>query len=565
MGTPVAASLLALPWSRFRASLGDLDKALFLFLLLATIAPVWCFRYFPSQDGPAHLENATILREYSWPDREIFRTYYTIDTNPNPNWAGHLILVGLMAVMPPLVAEKVLLTGYLILVPVCMRYALNAVRPGGGALALLAFPLTPNLFFHMGFYNFCYSLALFFLVVGYWLRHREHFGWRETTILSALGLVLYFCHLASLAAAWVVIGAMGLWQTHLDFRAARRPGHAGPRLPWGAFRLRFVPLIGAFVPSLLLTLWFLRHQGLGWKGDSDTNTVASLLKLETLVSYYREEGLVAAALSAALIGLFVYFVISRPSPWRPVPEDGLLLAAVAFVALYFLAPPALAGGMLLNYRMTLYAVFALILWFATRPISAAAQWVVRLVAIVSTIALVALHIHAYSRLNGYLEEYLCVAESIEPGTTLLPLSFSHAGQTPEGEDLSNRVGAFLHASGYIVADKPVVHLLNYEATTGYFPIQYRPELNPYALMGQDETVPDAGLHGQPPRIDFQRYPRPIDYVLVWNLTEHQRTDKRAAAVLRQLDAGGFKLVAKSSPRGLVLLYRRQDLKVDGDR
>src|SRR6516162_5449774 len=187
MGLLVSAKHLArlAPSKCVRAWFGDLDNALFALLLLATIAPVWCFRYFPSQDGPAHLENATILKEYYWPDREIYRTYYTIDTHPNPNWVGHLLLVGLMVVAPPLIAEKVLLTGYLILLPVSLRYALNAVRPGAGALALLAFPLTPNLFYHMGFHNFCYSLALFFFVVGYWLKHRDHLGWRETATLSA--------------------------------------------------------------------------------------------------------------------------------------------------------------------------------------------------------------------------------------------------------------------------------------------------------------------------------------------------------------------------------------------
>ena len=171
MGLLVSAKHLArlAPSKCVRAWFGDLDNALFALLLLATIAPVWCFRYFPSQDGPAHLENATILKEYHQPDRTIFRTYYRINTNPDPNWLGHLLLVGLLFLVPPLTAEKLLLTGYLILLPLSMRYALNAVtRPrtrvdpvtlassttspaGAGCLALLAFPLTRNLFYHMGF------------------------------------------------------------------------------------------------------------------------------------------------------------------------------------------------------------------------------------------------------------------------------------------------------------------------------------------------------------------------------------------------------------------------------
>ena len=56
-----------------------------------------------------------------------------------------------------------MLSGYLLLFPLSWAYALRALRPRAGPAALLAFPFLHNLFFHMGFYNFCYSLPLFFL------------------------------------------------------------------------------------------------------------------------------------------------------------------------------------------------------------------------------------------------------------------------------------------------------------------------------------------------------------------------------------------------------------------
>jgi hypothetical protein len=552
------------PWQRIRAWLGDLDNVLFLALMLATIAPLWCFRYFPSQDGPAHLENATILKEYYWPDREIYRTYYTIDTHPNPNWVGHLLLVGLMVVAPPLIAEKVLLTGYLILLPVSLRYALNAVRPGAGALALLAFPLTPNLFYHMGFHNFCYSLALFFFVVGYWLKHRDHLGWRETATLSALGLVLYFCHLVSLAAAGVAVGIAAAWLTILDVRAEALQRRVGLPFIVGILRSRFVPLFCAALPALLLALLFLKRRGLN-PADTEASTAGVLLRLEALVCYNPQERLVAEGLAAALAALTVYLLLTSPRRWRAESADGVLLAAFAFVALFFLMPTSIAGGTFISYRMTLYAVFALILWFGAQPGVRSARWAIRAVAVMATLLFLALHVHAYAQLNDYLEEYLCVTDQIEPNSTLLPVSFSHAGQTPEGTELSCRVGPFFHAAGHIVARKPVIHLINYEATTGYFPIRYRPELNPYHLMGKDNTVPHRGLHALPPDIDFLHYPRPVDYVLIWDLPERRRTDKRAVSLFRQLEEDGYEQIDRPSRLGLVLLYRRKDLKLDADR
>lgn len=38
-------------------------------------------------------------------------------------------------------------------------------------LAVLCFPLLAGFFLHMGFYNFCYSIAIYFFLLGYWLRY----------------------------------------------------------------------------------------------------------------------------------------------------------------------------------------------------------------------------------------------------------------------------------------------------------------------------------------------------------------------------------------------------------
>ena len=112
--------------------LRDPDRLLFFALLVLHVLPLWAFRFFPSQDGPAHLENAAILRDYDRPDRSLLPRFYTLSHRFHPNWFGHLALLGLMSVLPPLVAEKVLLTGYVILLPLGLRYALDGVRAGSG-------------------------------------------------------------------------------------------------------------------------------------------------------------------------------------------------------------------------------------------------------------------------------------------------------------------------------------------------------------------------------------------------------------------------------------------------
>src|SRR5436309_3810282 len=101
-----------------RVWLTNRENLLLVALIALHLIPIWAFTYFPSQDGPAHLENANIIREYDHPARTAFRAYYVLNETLTPNWFGHLVLAGLMSFMPILVAEKVFLSGYVLLLPI---------------------------------------------------------------------------------------------------------------------------------------------------------------------------------------------------------------------------------------------------------------------------------------------------------------------------------------------------------------------------------------------------------------------------------------------------------------
>ena len=120
------------------------------------------------------------------------------------------VLVSLMSLVPPLVAEKMLLSSYVLLLPLSTLYALQAIRPPAGLLTLLVSPFIYNRLLHMGFYNFSLSLPMFFFVLGYWVRYRDRLTCRRTCTLALLTLVLYFCHLVSLVMAYVSIILLAL-------------------------------------------------------------------------------------------------------------------------------------------------------------------------------------------------------------------------------------------------------------------------------------------------------------------------------------------------------------------
>src|SRR5262245_55261819 len=123
-------------------------------LLILQLAPIWAFKYVPTADGPAHVENCYIIRNYHRPEFSAFREFFILRHAPDPNLGGHLAMTALMYLVPPLLAEKILLSIYIILMPVSFAYALRQIRTDAWPLALLVMPFTFTYTFQMGFYNF---------------------------------------------------------------------------------------------------------------------------------------------------------------------------------------------------------------------------------------------------------------------------------------------------------------------------------------------------------------------------------------------------------------------------
>lgn len=544
--------------------LRDLDTLLLLALLALHVLPLWAFPFFPSQDGPTHLENAVILRDYGRPDRPLLRDFYTLSTDFDPNWFGHLVLTGLMTFLPPLIAEKVLLSGYVILLPLAVRYALNGVRPGAGWLAVLSFPFAQHFLYHMGFHNFCYSLAVLFLVAGYWLRHAERFGIRQTLTLAALVVLLYFCHLVAVVMALMLVGTLAPGWAVLDLRARRQVGQLEPGAAWGAVRSRLLGPALAFVPTFALGLAFVGRQGrtVLWE-IKPAPLLARLVELEVLVSYLNLERLFSRLTFLGLVALTAAVLFRR---WRArlLEKRDLLLAVVTLAVLaYFTAPSTISGGSFVNTRLSLFPFFFLTLWLGAHPFGPVLKRVVQAGAALVALALLGLHALAYAEFNDYLAEYATVQSKVRPGTTVLPLTFTH--QLRAGHVGEAKVGVFRHAAAYLTARGDVVELENYEANTSYFPVRFRPELNPFDHIGR-ENAPDRGLQAEPPDVKSLSYPpdagQRVDFVLLCLVTPKTRDEPAGQRIFAQL-AERYEKVYES-PRGLVQLYRRKGLAYDVD-
>jgi hypothetical protein len=522
--------------------------ALLLAVLAVEIVSLWTVRFVPTQDGPVHQEIAAQLAELRNGTGGLVARYYELNPRPEPNWLVYPLLGALARDTGWAAAEKFILSLYLMGLPLALAYALMAIRRDAAFLAILALPLGPNYLFHMGFLNFCLSVPLGLLTLGYGLRLRTADRPLRYGVLAVLLLVTSMAHAVSACAVAAILCAVGAW------RGAVAGG--GRRTWWvGAARGAAGPL-AATMPTLVLIASFLsgpsRH-AMSW--ESPIDLLRRLACLHVIVSLDRMELGPACAFAVLLAGM----VALRLAGWRRRPIGGRgddLLAAVAVLAgLYFTLPASLAGGGYLNPRLELWLVLTVLLWLAHEPWREGQRRAIAAIGAGVALVLIGMHALAYRRLSHPLEEYVSVAAAIPPESTILPLSFVDDPKRLRDSSLAGfKVRPFEHALGYVALNRPLVNLTEYQADQGYFPIRYRDEVDPYRVLVPEEGLVEEALD----RIDWRAYERRggrVDYVLLWGRAASNPWPGQEAFLARLEE--DYERVFTSAPRGLGELYRRR--------
>lgn len=520
---------------------------------------MWMFRYFPSQDGPSHVENADIIRRYSNPSSEL-RRYYLLATDRELNWLGHLMLAGLRFALPPAPAISLFLSGYVILFPLSVVYALRSVRPRAGPWALLAFPFIYNYPLHMGFFNFAWSIPFFFLLVGWFLRPGR--SARSYGVFAAISLVLYLFHPGTWTMAALAIGILAACRTVGDWMGAAKTKSLAPaEAARIAVRGLVLPFL-ALLPALLLFLRFASRAGgasaMRLKLQAPVNLYAAALLNEFSFRNTLEHRLFQLVLAALILSAAALLLLKIAK--RSFSElDSILLVAAAFLALGFLTPDEMLSGQFLRPRLVLFVCLTLILWLGSAIRSRGAALAVMGLGSIASAGLLGTRMTAYRRLDSFVTEYVSAGSAVEPNRTILPLNFLSLGpELPGHGRLPMTVHVFQHTSGYIASERNVVDLANYEANTDDFPVRYRPGMNPYERLGDVENN-----QARIDRVNLSGYAGTggsVDYVLLWGarVGPEGGNHTNAAPILRQLEEG-YDRVFISRPLGLAEVYRRKGL------
>ncbi|HEX4123643.1 MAG TPA: hypothetical protein VHY37_02890 [Tepidisphaeraceae bacterium] len=487
------------------------DTVLFCGLIGVLLIPLWSFHYFPSEDGPAHGYAAVVARDYDRPDRPTFREFFVKSDRLVPNWISPRLLPILAEIFPVEIAEKIVLSLYLILLPLSVRYALGAIRRRAAGLAFCIFPLVPGFYYHEGLLDYCIGLPVFFFIVGYWLKHRRRMEARQVMVLAALLLVGFLCHL-------VPTGMAGLFIAVLAFTMGG--GGLGARVG------RLVPVIAAGAPVLLLTVGFAVGQHsvpavIGYPYASRLSRLKDLVRIQK--AFASPEAALAAVNLALFAGLTGWLLWRRGARKFFTGGNAFLLVAALSAGLFLFAPDEGVGGSMLVVRLAMYPLLALILWWAAQPIGSKAFARLRLactiVPVALTLLLIASMIVSYGRVTPYLRDMEAVVEQIPPNSTLWLTSYPpNITLGPDGRLLIRGPNIFMHSGSRQAGERGIAILNSMVAETNYNEIRYRPEINPGYHIVFDFT-------GYAARIG-----KPLEYVILWTGgTTPQNADARQIA------------------------------------
>ncbi len=437
-------------------------RRLYLALAIVSLAPVWSAHYLPTADGPSHVYNSWVLRELVLGHRGVVAEWYAVDWRPYPNWSGHAVLALLMSVVPPLLAEKLLVSGIVLLFLYAMwRYAgalAETTDEAGRPAAFLAFPFAYHLLLQMGFYNFAIGAALYFLVLAVWWEKR----------LAATALLLLACYFSHLLPALLAVASIAV----LALLTRRWRG--------------FLPIL----PVLPLLAWFLHVRGATLESAHVPafGLFDYLRRMWVVLTFDVQQARLGFTLSTILAALILLTVVRRRwalRTWRA--GDAFLAVTLLLLVLYARAPAASSGGTMIMERMALFVALSPLVWIAPRLPPRATAAMVILLTILSLVYTGYL-VRRYRGLSRRMTELVRSADALGGDTAFLPLV--RDVRPPRG----SFVPVLMHAIDYAAVEKHDVDVANYEAGSGYFPIRFRDGRSapPFETIGVHAGEADLG-------------------------------------------------------------------------
>lgn len=544
---------------------------LMLFASVCVSLPIVAYPWFPTQDGPAHLNTAVTLR---WlandpgqpPLSEIFAAHWSLSTNQ----LSALLLSRLTAWLPVETAEKLLLITVVQAFVAVAFWGVGRIAPANLPLALLPVPLAAGYLLHMGFYNFIMALPLAFASMVYLHLRFPRFTPGHAMILALLVAATYFAHVIACVLLIVAAGAFCVTAAFIDGCQRGQPENERVGAP-SPLRRSLLGLLACLPAGLLV----LRDFG-PWLGHFEVKDapvaaadapalLLELVKGANLMVYSALDGVFEVTLAAVFATLAAIKLRSRFRQGALAPADAWLAAALALLVGYVCLPWHVED--FFQQRLVACLLLVLSIWLAdhayrTRTIAAAAA-----VLLVLNGGLASWRLWWIGESKDVLAEYAAVADQLPERTSIVSFTAPGAYGWKQCFRLDRsgspcRVRPHLNFLGKVIGNRAIANLGNYQAALGYFPLRFTAAAEHlHALenlaykheIGWDSVLAEpAEMQAVRRALDRHRTAR----VLFW---DDPTAGERRAASLRTLEGvlgDNYHQVWTSRPRGLVRLYAR---------
>ena len=482
-----------------------LRSPLLLVALAAVLAciPIWLPRYLASMDGPQHLLAAHMAVHFEQADWGFSR-YFTANPSDISPILGDRILRALMlsGLGPPL-AQKVLLTVWVVAMAAAVAYAASWRRRDGATLAVAGLLTVPGLALGMGFFEYLLSLPLAIAALGVVLRG-PGLEWRRLALLAALALGSALAHPFTLVALLPALG-VAAWASrgHASLPATRRRGpnpDARPR------RLRRIaPHLGGIALSLLPALGvagiaFLSHVGAPTPVTQPTVWAPFGESLRTL-ALDGFGGLAPTGL-LGLAGVGAVLLGGGVGAWREGgwASRGLLLAAALYGLLTLATPSSALNWALLHHRFVPLAWLVAVVAVGGSATQSRLGPVALAVAGLGLLGQSVVSSRVNLQFDRGLREYASAATFVPRASRLLPLNFD-----PRGESDHRLIRPYLHAWAYVLMERGGMTPYVFATLPSHaFHFQDRPKA-PAEFLDQGYSCERAGLGtGTAACLDYHR-------------------------------------------------------------
>ena len=369
----------------------------------------WTVRHWPSQDGQNHLAVAHVLLHYG-DAGSPFPQYVDIETGLRPSTAIYGILTLLGRRMPLQIAEKLLVSLAIVLLPASLLLLVRRALPKRSVNVMLALPFVVGWAFAMGFLSFVFGMELGVLALALgWDAPPERstgLGGRHALAAGAFLLCVWF-HPASAMIT-------GLCLVLLKGRALRRPAE------W----VRVLAVVGPGALFLVASVAAAHPAAQSAAAPTETSFSDPLTALLGLLEYhlaYTPLELAPRLVALVLLARFAVVGVRRWSPFGPTAEGAVARVVLGFVALYFLTPHALQGW---YYASTRFLLFASLLLPAVAEIPARVGRRLLVLAPALTAAVVAVQCPRRRSTSQQMQDILDVGTSMANGSQVVPMDFT---------------------------------------------------------------------------------------------------------------------------------------------